>query len=103
MELNICKKHFDSEEIVSIRITKTNCMVDTGDDFFNFKYKSESEIRDARFYLKLQSLTYKDLYDAITTLVFVCNYYINSKNQCQYCPLHKQSGCLIQTIPINWD
>ncbi len=72
------------------------------EDFISARYTNEEEIKDARNWLRMQDLQEKDLQEAIALLTIVCDNYINSYNQCQECPLHKKNGCIVTTIPINW-
>lgn len=102
MELKIGKHVFPLEEIVGLRITEREVLIDGAHDFYRIKYKSEEEIHDALLYKRLQNLTYQDMYDAIRTIICICDVYINSKEQCMNCPLHKAYGCMLQTLPINW-
>lgn len=102
MELRINNQIFQSEEIRALRIMPKEVLIDGKDDFYRIQYRTPEEIHDAILYLRLQDLTFNDLYDAVKTIVTVCDVYINSKTQCDDCPLHKSYGCMLQTIPNNW-
>lgn len=102
MELIINNQTFKTEEIRGLRITETEVLIDGTDDFYRIKYRTTEEIHDALLYQKLQNLTYQDLYDALRTLMTVCDVYINSKEQCINCPLHKSYGCTLQAMPLSW-
>lgn len=101
MTLNIGNRLFDSDEINYLTIRDTEVFLDYKDDFVRISYTSKEEIRDALLYKKLQELTYQDIYEAIQILITVCTYFINSKEQCVHCPLHKKK-CILTTLPINW-
>lgn len=104
MKLRVANKVFDTEDIVeiSIRENRKEVFVSTSDDFYRIKYRTDKEIEDVIYWKKLANLTNKDLHNAIYTLIITCDYFINSKTQCEGCPLHKDIGCLLMTIPNNW-
>lgn len=102
MELVICNRNFKAEDIENLQITDKEVFITLDDDFIRLKYKKEEDIHDALLYLKLQNITYQDIYEAMQILIGVCDVYINSKTQCITCPLNKRHGCILQTIPINW-
>ena len=102
MILKICNQIFESEEITGLQIREKEVFIDGKEDFYRLKIKTEEDIHDAKIYLKLQELSYQDLYDALRVLQAVCDVYINSKEQCAECPLYKSYGCAVQTIPNNW-
>ena len=102
MKLHIGNHLFSIDEIQGLRITEREVLIDGVDDFYRIKYSTQEEIHDALLYKKLQELTYNDMYDAVRTLVCICDVFINSKEQCVECPLHKSYGCMLQTLPINW-
>lgn len=102
MELIICNKNFKTEDIEDLRVTDKEVFITLADDFVRLKYKKEEDIQDALLYLKLQDITYQDIFEAMQILIGVCDVYINSKTQCITCPLNKKHGCILQTIPINW-
>ena len=102
MDLRIGSYTFQMEEIRGLRITDKEVLIDGVDDFYRIHYHTQDEIHDALLYKKLQDLTYHDMYDALRTIICICDVYINSKEQCIDCPLHKSYGCMLQTLPINW-
>ena len=102
MELIIAHRRFVSEEIKNIVIRDDRVFVDTKEDFFNIPYKNTEEIRDAVLWKRLQNITLKDVQDAVETLIFICDAFINTKTQCEGCPLHNNHGCKLNKIPIDW-
>lgn len=102
MILKICNRYFQTENIDHITITDKKVLITLSDDFVMLNYRKEEDIADARLYLKLQNITYQDIYEAVQVLAGICDVFINSKSQCSTCPLHKKFGCMLQTIPINW-
>lgn len=104
MKIHVADRVFDSEDIVeiSIRESRKEVFVSTGDDFYRIKYTSDKEIQDVIYWKKLATITHKDLHNAIYLLIITCDYFINSKEQCLGCPLHRNTGCLLMTIPNNW-
>lgn len=104
MEITICNHRFDSREIrnITFNANNTKIFVDTNDDFFVFNYKFENEVIEAKQWIRLQTLSMKELNEAITTIMSVCNYFINTNSQCSLCPIKRNKGCLFETIPINW-
>ena len=102
MQLNICNMIFDTQDIKSIDIREGKVFVETYDDFLNLRYKEKEEIKEAEEYLKFQKLTEKDLQSAVMTIIFVCEYFLNQKEQCAPCPLKKKQGCIFQYLPIDW-
>ena len=102
MWLTICNRQFNTESIRSITITERNVLIDTEEDFYNLKYKQEEDIIEAKGWLRLQNITEKDISEAVKIIMLICNDYINKKEQCNSCPLKKQTGCVFQHIPIDW-
>lgn len=102
MQLNICNMMFDTQDIKSIDIREGKVFVETYDDFLNLRYKDKEEIKEAEEYLKFQKITENDLQSAVMTIIFVCEYFLNQKEQCAPCPLKKKQGCIFQYLPIDW-
>ena len=105
MKLHIAGQDFDSEEIreLSIREQQREVFVTTQDDFFRIKYRSKNEIEDAYYWKELSNITFHDLNKAVFLIITVCDYFINSKEQCTNCPLRKKyTKCIFSTIPNNW-
>ena len=104
MKLRIGTRVFDTEEVyeISIRESQREVFVTTQDDFFRIKYRSEEEIKDVIYWKKLTNITTADLHNAIYTLIITCDYFINSKLQCNGCPLFQHNHCILTTIPNNW-
>lgn len=103
MKLNISGRIFDTEDIyeLTVREDRREVFITTEEDFFRIKYRSEKDIRDVLYWKRLSELTTKDVHEAIYTLIIVCEYFINSHEQCKGCPLFN-NYCLLTTIPINW-
>ena len=104
MKLNIAGRIFDTEEVseISIRESQKEVFVTTNEDFYRIRYRSEKDIADVIYWKKLSKITTKDLHNAIYIIMITCDYFINSKNQCLGCPLHKHDRCSLMTIPNNW-
>lgn len=104
MKLNIAGRIFDTEEVseISIRESQKEVFVTTDDDFYRIRYRSEKDIADVIYWKKLSDITTKDLHNAIYIIMITCDYFINSKNQCNECPLCKHNQCSLMTIPHNW-
>lgn len=102
MKLIICNRVFSSEDIQYISIREREIFIEMKEDFVRLKYSSETDIRDARLFNRLQKLTHQDVYDALQILITVCEYNLSTKDQCKNCPLYKSEKCIITTIPINW-
>lgn len=102
MILTICNKQFDTQDIKSIDIREHKVFIETYDDFFNFRWTEQEEIREAEDYLKFKKLTQEGLHEAVTTIIMVCEYFLNQKEQCAPCPLKKQQGCIFSYLPIDW-
>ncbi len=102
MWITICNRQFNTDTIHSITITGNFIQIDTDEDFYNLHWRREQEIAEAKQWLQLQSITEQEISNAISTLIMICNTYLNQKEQCNPCPLHKQSGCIFQQIPMNW-
>lgn len=102
MIITICNKQFDTQEIKSIDIRESKIFVETKDDFFNFRWTEQEEIQEAKDYLKFEELTEKELHEAVTTIILVCEFFLNQKEQCIPCPLKKKEGCLFNYLPIDW-
>lgn len=104
MKLNIAGRIFDTEEVneITIRESQKEVFVTTDDDFYRIRYRSEKDIADVIYWKKLSDITTKDLHNAIYIIMITCDYFINSKNQCNECPLFKHSQCSLMTIPHNW-
>ena len=102
MKITICNKSFDTDQINDIIITPNNVLIDANDDFYKLKYSNESEIDEAKTYLKFKSLRKTDLIEAVMILITTCDYFINSKSQCELCPLKRKKGCIFHSNPIDW-
>ena len=104
MKLNIAGRIFDSEEIneLTIRESQKEVFVSTNDDFFRIKYRSKDEIADVYFFKEIDKITTKDVNQAIYLLATVCEVFINSKEQCNNCPLKKNTNCIFLSIPNDW-
>lgn len=104
MKLNIAGRIFNSEEVkeLTIREAQREVFVSTENNFFRIKYRSAEEIADVYFFKQLDSITTKEVDQAIYLLSMICEVFINSKAQCNNCPLKVNSQCLLTTIPINW-
>lgn len=102
MIITICDRKFDTEDIKSINIRENKVFVETKDDFFNFRYTDHEEIREAEDYLNFERLTEKELQKAVMTIILVCEFFLNQKEQCVPCPLKKKEGCLFNYLPIDW-
>ena len=101
MILNICGRKFKSEEIVDIKIKDKEIHIFTTNDFYKLPFNSTDEIKDATLFIKCNSITLRDVYEALITLNTICEFFINSQTQCKECPLHR-NHCILQEIPINW-
>jgi hypothetical protein len=102
MIITICGIDFDTDTINYITINESKILIDTAEDFFDMHWSCEEDISAARTYLKIQELTKKELLQAVDTIVMICDYFINSKDQCAPCPLQKRNGCVFTCIPIEW-
>ena len=104
MKLNIAGKYFDSEDVtdLAIREERKEVLVSTHDDFFRIKYSSKDEIADVYFFKEIDKITTKDVNQAIYLLATVCEVFINSKEQCNNCPLKKNTNCIFLSIPNDW-
>ena len=102
MIITICDKYFDTEKIRDLTITNTSVLIDTEDDFYTLRYTDREDIQDALNYQYFKELTRGELQKAVNTIIFVCEFFINSKTQCYMCPLQKQKGCIFTTIPLDW-
>lgn len=105
MKLNVAGRVIDSENIYTINIREERREVHittTDNDFFRIKYRSKHEIADVYFYKRLDDITTKDVEQAIYLLSMICEVFINSKEQCNNCPLKTKKQCMLMTIPINW-
>ena len=102
MIITICDKLFDTEEIRDLTITNTSVLIDTEEDFYTLRYTHEEDIQDALNYQHFKELTRGELQQAVNTIIFVCEFFLNSKTQCYMCPLQKEEGCVFTTIPLEW-
>ena len=102
MIITICNYQFDTDDIKSIDIRENKVFVETKEDFFNFRWKNPEEIQEAQEYLNFEKLTEKELQQAVMTIILVCDYFLNKKEQCAPCPLKKQQGCIFSYLPIDW-
>ena len=102
MKITICNHQFDTENIIDLNITESSVLIDAKDDFYRLRYTQESEIIEARNYLKFKSLRKRDVMDAVMTIILICDYFINNKTQCELCPLKRNKGCIFESIPIDW-
>ena len=104
MKINISGNVFETEEIkeLSIREQQREVFVTTKDDFYRIKYRSDRDITDVLYWKSLSNITTKDIHNALYTLIITCDYFINSRDQCNNCPLHKNTKCILSDIPINW-
>ena len=102
MILTICNYQFDTDDIKSIDIRESKVFVETKEDFFNLRWTDPEEIQEAQEYLKFEKLTEKELQQAVMTIILVCDYFLNRKEQCAPCPLKKQQGCIFSYLPIDW-
>ena len=104
MKLNIAGQIFDTDEVneISIREARKEVFVSTNDNFYRIRYQTEKDISDVIYWKKLANITSKDIHNAVCTLMITCEFFINSKNQCEECPLHKHGTCMLTMIPINW-
>ena len=104
MRINISNHVFDTEDIreLSIREDRREVFVTTQEDFYRIRYRNERDIADVIYWKSLSNITTKDLHEAMYILVITCDYFINSKEQCNNCPLHKNTKCILSDIPMNW-
>ena len=104
MKLDIAGQVFDTDEVneISIRETRKEVFISTNDNFYRIKYQSEKDIADVIYWKKLGDITSKDVHNAVYILMITCEFFINSKYQCEGCPLHKHKTCMLMTIPNNW-
>lgn len=102
MKITICNQEFDTNEINSLEIADGRIFIETADDFFNLRWTNEEQICEARAYLRFQTLTRTELIKAVDTIMIVCSYFINEKEQCAPCPLKKREGCIFKYVPIEW-
>jgi hypothetical protein len=104
MILHIAGRVFDSDEVkeLTIREERREVFVTTEDDFYRIKYRSREDIEDVYFWKRMDKITVKDVHNAMYILTIVCEFFINSKEQCQQCPLKKNNQCMLMTIPNNW-
>ena len=104
MHIRVSNRIFDSEEIIEIRLNEDikEVFVTTTEDFFRVRYRTDADIADVRLWEKLHNLTFRDINNAVYTLFIVCDYFINTKEQCSECPLKKHIKCIFSDIPINW-
>ena len=102
MYITVCGRKIQSSDIREINITDQRVLIDTKEDFISLRYSNEDEIKEARSWMKIKTLTNKELNDAIKLLTIICDNYINTYTQCVECPLHRKTGCMITTIPVNW-
>lgn len=104
MILNIAGRLFDTEDIHELLIKENNreVFVTTSEDFYRIRYRSEREIEDVIYWKKLENITTKDVSEAMYILIITCEYFINSKHQCENCPLKKNTKCIFLDIPYNW-
>lgn len=104
MKLNIAGRIFDSEEIneLTIREAQREIFVSTKNDFFRIKYRSTNEIADVYFFKELDNVTTKDVHHAIYLLSTICKVFVNAKEQCNNCPLKKNTKCIFLSIPNDW-
>ena len=102
MILTICNQTFDTDIIKELTVTNTSVLIGTENDFYTIRYTNKDDIQDALNYQHFKELTRKELQQAVTTIILVCEYFINSKTQCNLCPLQRAEGCVFTTIPIDW-
>lgn len=102
MIITVCNQQFDTKDIKMLDIKEGRVFIETEEDFFNIRYTSADEIEEAKNYLKFQTLTRKQLIDAVEIIMITCDYFINEKEQCTPCPLKKKKGCIFGQVPIEW-
>lgn len=102
MQITICNQVFDTNEIKTLTIKEGRVFVETEEDFFNLRWFNKEEIQEAENYLRFQTLTRDQLYDAVNIIMTTCDYFINTKEQCEPCPLKKKQGCIFNYTPIDW-
>lgn len=102
MYITIANRLINSSDIRGITINDKRVLVDTSEEFIRIPYSSEDEIQEAIEWLQLQSISKKDIDRSVKVLMKVCSTYINTKVQCNSCPLNRQYGCMLTQIPINW-
>lgn len=104
MLLRIREYVFDSNELLEVRLREDlkEVFVTTTDDFYRIRYRKEEDITDVRVWEKLHDLKLRDINEAVYTLKLVCDFYINTKEQCKECPLKKHMSCIFTDIPMNW-
>ena len=105
MILNIAGYFYDTDDLEDIYIREDISAIfitTTDNQFQRIDYEEESEINDLLTWQNLQSISRRDVHRAMNILFVVCEYYVNSKSQCEGCPLHNEKGCLLNTIPVNW-
>lgn len=105
MILNIAGEFFNTDEFEDIfhrEEIKTVFITTSTYGCQRIEYDSLEEIQDLVMWERLQTITNKDVFQAMYTLIMVCEYYVNSKTQCIECPLQNELGCMLNTIPINW-
>ena len=92
----------DTNSIKEVTIRDGEVLLDTQENFYRLRYLTEDEIVELRHFQRFKTLSRSELMEALNLLMITCDFFLNTKTQCQYCPLHKKDGCVFNTIPINW-
>lgn len=102
MLLRVGEYVIDTEEIKGITITDSAVLVDGYEDFWKINYKDKSEIQSVINWNTFNTLSRKELRQAIDIIILTCEHFINEKEQCRLCPLQNKRGCVLKEIPIEW-
>ena len=103
MIIKICNRYFDANDILSVIIRDREVLLDTKDDSYRILYSKKEDITQLKSWLKFRSLTKKDIMETLNILIIICDFFINTKEQCESCPLKKRTGCVFTKIPIDWE
>lgn len=102
MIITVCGKPIDAQNILSVIIKEHEVLIDTPEDFLRIKYSSEDEIIELKNWKRFSELTKAELIEALNLLYITCEFFINTKDQCNGCPLKRKDGCAFTSIPIDW-
>ena len=72
MIITVCNQQFDTQDIKTLDIKEGRVFIETEEDFFNIRYTNADEIEEAKNYLKFQTLTRKQLIDAVEIIMITC-------------------------------
>lgn len=102
MKINVCGKTIDTDTIIDVQIKPQEVFIETTLDFYRIKYHTKEDIRELTNWKHFSELTKSELIQAIEKLIITCEFFINTKEQCAICPLHKHNGCVFTSIPNDW-